>query len=66
MNISQVEKAKRGEQSVATCVLELRVHAAEGTAAPSSQLLLVQRPESGLLAGAASALLSACPPSLCL
>ena len=43
----KVEKAKRSEQSVATCVLELRT--ADSGAEP--QLLLVQRPEKGLLAG---------------
>ena len=43
----KVEKAKRAEQSVAACVLELQ------TAEPGSEpmLLLVQRPEKGLLAG---------------
>ena len=44
----KVEKAKRSEQSVAACVLELR--SADAGAEP--QLLLVQRPEKGLLAGA--------------
>ena len=43
----KVEKAKRAEQSVAACVLELRT--ADTGAEP--QLLLVQRPEKGLLAG---------------
>lgn len=43
----KVEKAKRSEQSVAACVLELRT--ADTGAEP--QLLLVQRPEKGLLAG---------------
>ncbi len=43
----KVEKAKRAEQSVAACVLELRT--ADSGAEP--QLLLVQRPEKGLLAG---------------
>ena len=43
----KVEKAKRSEQSVAACVLELR--SADSGAEP--QLLLVQRPEKGLLAG---------------
>ena len=43
----KVEKAKRAEQSVAACVLE--VQSADAAAEP--QLLLVQRPEKGLLAG---------------
>ena len=43
----KVEKAKRAEQSVAACVLELQT--ADAGAEP--QLLLVQRPKKGLLAG---------------
>ena len=43
----KVEKAKRAEQSVAACVLEVQ----SADAAAESQLLLVQRPEKGLLAG---------------
>ena len=43
----KVEKTKRAEQSVAACVLE--VQSADAAAEP--QLLLVQRPEKGLLAG---------------
>lgn len=46
---SQVEKAKRSEQSVAVCVLE--VHATSDAKEPSRQYLLVQRPKEGLLAG---------------
>lgn len=49
----QVEKAKRSEQSVATCVLEAQVRSEAGSAA--NHLLLVQRPESGLLAGGCTA-----------
>ena len=43
----KVEKAKRAEQSVAACVLEVRT----GQNGAEPQLLLVQRPETGLLAG---------------
>lgn len=47
----QVEKAKRSEQSVAVCVLEM---CGSGDAkVPSRQYLLVQRPKEGLLAGEA-------------
>jgi len=50
----KVEKAKRAEQSVAACVLELRT--ADTGAEP--QLLLVQRPEKGLLASACASRVS--------
>ena len=50
----KVEKAKRAEQSVAACVLELRT-ADTGT---EPQLLLVQRPEKGLLASACASCVS--------
>ena len=43
----KVDKAKRAEQSVAACVLEVRT----GQNGAEPQLLLVQRPEKGLLAG---------------
>lgn len=46
--IAQVEKAKRSEQTVATCVLEVRTPSG---GPGSSQLLLVQRPKDGLLGG---------------
>ena len=47
----QVEKAKRSEQSVAVCVLEM--HGPGNSEKPSRQYLLVQRPKEGLLAGEA-------------
>ena len=59
--LPQVEKAKRSEQSVATCVLEVRVR--DGGASAPSQLLLVQRPESGLLAGAPHSASLPVPPA---
>ncbi len=52
----KVEKAKRAEQSVATCVLEVRT----GQNGAEPQLLLVQRPEKGLLAGDHNALKQVC------
>jgi hypothetical protein len=48
---AQVEKAKRSEQSVAVCVLEM--HGPGDSKKPSRQYLLVQRPKEGLLAGEA-------------
>lgn len=45
----QVEKAKRSEQSVAVCVVE--VPGASASKCSSCQYLLVQRPKEGLLAG---------------
>ena len=52
----KVEKAKRAEQSVAACVLEVRT----GQNGAEPQLLLVQRPEKGLLAGDLDALKQVC------
>ncbi|KAK9809860.1 hypothetical protein WJX72_000467 [[Myrmecia] bisecta] len=46
---SKVEKAQRREELVAVCVVELKP--ASGKAGVPSQYLLVQRPETGLLAG---------------
>jgi A/G-specific adenine glycosylase len=46
---SQVEKAKRSEQHVAVCVLE--VHGVSDADVPARQYLIVQRPKQGLLAG---------------
>ena len=52
----KVEKAKRAEQSVAACVLEVRT----GQSGAEPQLLLVQRPEKGLLAGEHRVLAQVC------
>ena len=52
----KVEKAKRAEQSVAACVLEVRT----GQNGAEPQLLLVQRPEKGLLAGDLEVLKQVC------
>lgn len=43
----KAEKAKRAEQHIAACVLEVQT----GQDGAEPQLLLVQRPEKGLLAG---------------